>query len=460
MDKRSGNILIVDDNEEILIALKILLSSHFRRVDTESVPDRLMPLLKNRKFDLILLDMNFRAGMQTGNEGFYWMQKVREIDRDVPVIFITAYGDVELAIRSLKDGACDFIQKSWDENKILSTIMAAFRLGQSRQEVNRLKDREQHFTNSISRDFTLVKGDSEVMNVIYELINKTAVTDANVLITGESGTGKEVIAREIHRRSERSGEIFMAVDLGALQENLFESELFGHRKGAFTDAYEDKPGRIELASGGTLFFDEIANLPLNLQSKLLTVLQNKTITRLGENVPRSVDFRLITATNQSLDQQVKNENFREDLLYRIKTIEIEISPLRQRKEDIFPLAGYFLSEYSLKYNKEYLKISGQALNKLTRYNWPGNVRELQHTIEKAVILSSGKQLRSSDFHFDTRGISEERRKRSFNLEENEKNIILNALNTFNWNRSRTSEELGINRSTLYEKIKKYELKQI
>jgi len=453
-----GKILIIDDNTEFLVALKILLSPHFDNVTTEAVPDRVLTYLKNEKFDVILLDMNFRAGIQSGNEGFYWMNKIREIDEEVSIIFITAYGDVDLAIRSLKEGVTDFIQKSWDENKILSTVLAAYKINRSNKEINRLKNQQQHLKASLSKDsHVLVKGESEHMNEIYTLIEKVAQTDANILITGESGTGKEVIAHEIHQNSQRKNELFVSVDLGSIHENLFESELFGHAKGAFTDAITHRAGRIELASGSTLFLDEIGNLSHPLQMKLLAVIQNKSVTRLGENNPRPVDFRLISATNKSLDQMVSDNGFREDLLYRLKTVEIHLPPLRERKKDIPNLARFYLERYSNKYNKNITRIMDSALNKLIKYEWPGNVRELQHLVEKAVILSDGSQLKISDDMLSSGVKIKLDRSKTFNLEENEKEVIENALKTFNYNMSKTAKELGINRSTLYEKLKKYEL---
>jgi len=459
MEGKDGRILIVDDNEEFLVALKIMLAPYFHTILTESVPDRMLTLLKRQCFDVILLDMNFRAGIQTGNEGFYWMQKIREFDEDVTLLFITAYGDVDLAIKAMKEGAADFIQKSWDEQKIISTVMSAFRLNRSRKEVNRLKSGQHLLGGTIEKDFLLVKGPSIAMKGIYNLIEKVAVTDANVLITGESGTGKEVIARQIHKQSLRAGEIFVSVDLGVLQHNLFESELFGHKKGSFTDASSDRAGRIEIASGGTLFLDEIGNLPLNLQPKLLKVLQSKRINRIGENQEREIDFRLVSATNMSLKDMIRNKMFREDLLYRIRTVEIELPPLRQRVEDIPVLVDQFLKIYGEKYKKE-ISITDQAKNKLMKHSWPGNVRELKHSIEKAVIFSAGSRLQSSDFHLEDRIQKKEAAGYSFNLEENEREIILNALNAFEWNMSKTAKELGINRSTLYDKIKKYELKPV
>lgn len=458
MKDKSGKVLIIDDNTELLVALNMLLTPHFDTVITESVPDRVTKHLKEGKFDLILLDMNFRAGIQSGNEGFYWMDKIREFDEEVSIIFITAYGDVDLAIKSLKEGATDFIQKSWDEHKILSTVLSGYNLYKSNKEINRLKSQQQHLKASISRiSHEMVKGNSPRMSEIYEMIEKVAKTDASILITGESGTGKEVIAQEIHQQSGRCNELLVTVDLGSIHENLFESELFGHAKGAFTDAIGHKVGRIELATGSTLFLDEIGNLSMALQRKLLTVIQDKVVIRLGENRPRSVDFRLISATNKSLDQMVMENLFREDLLYRIKTVEIHLPPLRERKEDISALANYYLKKYALKYSKNINRIKDSTMTKLMKYEWPGNIRELEHFLEKAVILSEGDYLTISDYMLTSNVQLKGERATTYNLEKNEKEIIKTALKAFNWNMTKTAKALGINRSTLYDKLKKYEL---
>jgi DNA-binding NtrC family response regulator len=458
MQEQQGKILIIDDNNEFLVALKILLSPHFGTVVTEISPDRIPHHLRNDRFDVVILDMNFRAGVHSGNEGFYWMTKIKEIDDETSVIFITAYGDVDLAIRSLKEGAVDFIQKSWDEHKILATVLSAYNLKKSNVEINKLKRQKQHLKAALKNDRPpLVKGPSEVMSEVYDLIDKVSVTDANVLITGESGTGKEIVARELHRKSLRNNGLFISVDLGSIHENLFESELFGHAKGAFTDAAGERAGRVELATGGTLFLDEISNLSVTLQKKLLTVLQNKTLVRLGENIPRHVDFRLISATNKSLDKMVINRSFREDLLYRLRTVEIHLPPLRERLDDIPALSEYFLGTYSTKYNKSLMNMTGPVIERLLKYDWPGNIRELQNVIEKAVILAEGKQLKSSDFMLTPTVKVKSDLSKTFNLEENEREVITRALNTFNWNMTKTARELGINRSTLYEKLKKYEL---
>jgi len=456
MSKNKGKILIVDDNVELLSALKMFLSQHFERVDAEKDPELLPSLLRNKRFDLILLDMNFRAGVSTGNEGLYWMKKIREENPDVAVVFITAYGDVELAVKSLKEGATDFIQKSWDEEKILSAVLSAFRLHQSRMEVKKLRGRQQHLSRELDQQHSLYRCRSQAMQRVYELVDKVGPTNADILITGENGTGKEVIAREIHKKSARKDEIFLNVDLGALPESLFESELFGHAKGAFTDAREERQGKFEAATGGTLFLDEIGNLPVTLQAKLLSTLQNRSVVRVGSNHDISVDIRLICATNQPLFDMVEEGSFREDLLYRINTIQIDVPPLRYRPEDIPGLAGFFLSRLREKYRKPYLHLTDKGIEIMQHYNWPGNIRELEHAIEKAVILSEGDDL-NPDLLVPERSAAASAASPTFNLEENEKQIIASALKQFRGNISLTAKKLGIDRSTLYTKIRKYGL---
>ncbi len=454
---KTGSILIVDDNEEFLIALKLMLAPHFKEVITENSPESIASLMQKKIFDLVLLDMNFKAGINTGNEGLFWLNKIKELDQDATIVFITAYGDVQLAVQSVKKGAADFIQKSWDEKKILSTVLSAYQLSISKSEIKNLKHKQQHLANSIQDEFQLCKGPSTSMEQVYKTIGKVAETEANVLITGENGTGKEVIAREIHRLSMQSGELFVSVDISALNENLIESELFGHKKGAFTDAKTDRIGRFELASGGTLFMDEIGNLSPSAQAKLLTVLQNRQITRVGDNKPIDIDVRLISATNLPVEAMIKEGTFREDLLYRINTIHIHLPSLRERLDDLPVLANHFLSIFKLKYKKGNLEFRKSALNELMKYAWPGNIRELQHTIEKAVIMTSDGFIKPEDLMFQTMEKGAENPTELFNLFVHEKMLIEKALKKFNWNMSQTAKELGINRSTLYDKIKKYEL---
>ena len=456
MDRKKGNILIIDDNKELLKALSMFLRQHFKEIDTERNPNVIPALLRKNSYDLILLDMNFTAGISSGNEGIYWMREILKIDPDATIVLITAYGDVDLAVKSMKEGATDFIQKSWDEDKMLSTILSAYKLHASKLEIKKLRNRQEHLTREIDLEHSLYRCHSRAMQRVYEIVEKVGPTDANILITGENGTGKEVIAREIHKKSTRSDEIFLNVDLGAIPETLFESELFGHIKGAFTDARQDRAGKFETATGGTLFLDEIGNLPMPLQSKLLSVLQNRSVVRLGSNQAIPVDIRLISATNQPLFDMVEQDRFREDLLYRINTIQIDVPPLRERPEDIPGLAGFFLKKLREKYRKPTLHLSDAAIEKMQHYRWPGNIRELAHAIEKAIILSDEQEL-DPNLLVPDKSASATAPPSSFNLEENEKQIIAGALKQFRGNISLTAEKLGINRSTLYTKIRKYGL---
>jgi len=458
MPKKKGSILIVDDNQEFLIAMKLMLSAYFEEIEIVSRPDKVPELLRKRRFEVIVLDMNFQAGINTGNEGFYWMNQYKEVDQDVNIVFITAFGDIDVAIESLKKGAADFIQKSWDEKKILSTILSSYNQNLAKRKIRDLQLKKTHLEEKDKCKHRLCQSQSSVMRKINDMVSKVAETDANVLITGESGTGKEVMAREIHRHSKRNDEIFVNVDLGTIPSTLFESEVFGHVKGAFTDAKEDKPGRIEIANGGTLFLDEIGNLPLTQQPKLLHVLQERCIIRVGDHKKRTVDFRLIAATNMDLEEMVQQGLFREDLMYRIKTVEILIPPLRERIEDIPILAEYFLNENRIKYNKPGLKLSASAIKQLQNLPWTGNVRELQHSIEKAVILAESVIIKPGDLDpSSTTKVMQFDDDLNFNIANHEKTLIRKALDQFNWNMSITAKELGINRSTLYEKIKKHEL---
>jgi len=457
MPRKEGSILIVDDNNDLLIALKLILSRSFERIDTLRNPNLILSTLEKHAFDIILLDMNFKAGQTTGNEGIFWMNKILEKDPQASVVFITAYGDVELAIRSLKEGALDFIMKSWDEQKILSTLLSAYELRKSRMEISLLKKKQAHLARELEKDLYICTCRSAAMRGIDQMVAKVAGTDASVLILGENGTGKEVVAREIHRLSERRNEIFLKTDLGALPETLFESELFGHTKGAFTDAREEREGRFVIASGGTLFLDEIGNLSQNLQSKLLSVLQNSEVYPVGSSVPKKVDVRVISATNMPLKEMVAEKGFREDLYYRINAIEIEIPPLRKRKEDIPVLSSFFLKKYSEQYRKPGLRLARTALDQLRGHSWPGNIRELEHVIEKAVILSEMEVISHISLTPGPMAVNEGTASTSLNLEENERSVISRALREERGNISATAKVLGINRSTLYQKMKKYGL---
>lgn len=449
-------LLIIDDNEELLTALRLFLKPYYSSITVIKTPNRIAEFMSKDVYDVILLDMNFSAGVATGNEGLYWLKRILETDPQAIVVMITAYGDIELAVKAIKEGAADFIHKSWDEDKILSTLLAASQLRQSKMEIKKLKSKQEHLMETTAPGFSLCECKSPAMLRVMEMVDKVARTDANILILGENGTGKEVLAREIHNRSLRNKEILVSVDLGALSGSLFESEIFGYAKGAFTDAKQDKPGRIEIASGGTLFLDEIGNLPVELQPKLLSVLQNKETSRLGTVQKIKVDFRLISATNMPLAEMVKERSFREDLLYRINTVQIEIPPLRKRSGDIELLANYFLNKFAEKYNKQSAKFTPGAIEKLLQHQWPGNIRELQHEIEKALILADSQNITEKDILINTSS-SRIKEYSTFNLVDNEKELIKSALATFDGNMSLTAQKLGINRSTLYEKIKKYGL---
>jgi len=457
MARKEGKILVIDDNEGILKSLRFSLKYEFEEVKAVKNPNLIPGLITSESFDVILLDMNFRTGVQTGNEGIFWLNEILKMDPDAVVVLITAYGDVELAVRAIKEGATDFVLKPWDAEKLISTIRAAYKLRQSKREVIRLKNKQLHLSEETNKEFTTIIGDSPVMKELMKIVHKISVTDANVLILGENGTGKELIAREIHRLSNRSSELFISVDLNSLSEGLFESELFGHVKGAFTDAKEDRTGRFESASGGTLFLDEIGNLPISLQTKLLTVLQNRIISRVGSNKPIPVDIRLISATNKPVHNLIDEGLFREDLYFRINTIEINMPPLRSRGNDILLLAEYFMKYFGRKYEKSSLKINASAIQKLLNYHWPGNVRELRHTIEKAVILSDKNILTPEDFYFSLGEKEETALEATLKLDDVEKVTIQKALDKHRGNLSNTARELGITRKTLYAKIEKYGL---
>jgi DNA-binding NtrC family response regulator len=453
MQDRSGRVLVVDDDRDILFAANLLLSRHGAQVRTESNPKVLPELLRRQQFDLILLDMNFTEDVTSGREGFDWLGRILEIDPAAVVILITAFGDVEMAVKAIKAGATDFVIKPWQNEKLIATVSSALALSRSRREVLDLRSRQQQLSADLDQPFQDFVGESEAIRDVRAIINKVAATDADLLITGEHGTGKELVARAVHRRSGRADEVFVSVDMGALSGPLFESELFGHVRGAFTDAKADRPGRFELASGGSLLLDEIGNLPLDLQAKLLSVLQSRQIIRVGSAEPRDVDIRLICATNVSLPDMVERGEFREDLFYRINTIEIPLPPLRDRGDDVPLLAHHFLGRYAHKYRKQVTGISATALSKLGRYHWPGNVRELQHAIERAVILSGTETLMPQDFLFPvaTRK-SDQLPLDTFNLEEIEQIVVRNAMERFGGNVSRVARELGISRPALYRKL--------
>lgn len=448
--------MIVDDNCELLSGLKLFLSPYVEEIITLRNPNLIPATIHQHNFDLVLLDMNFTAGVNTGNEGMYWMKRIHETDPFVAIVMITAFGDIELAVKAIKEGAVDFIQKSWDEERILSTLLAALKIRESRMSIKALTNQKKHLQQLISPPTDLCFGRSPAIQDVLRTVEKVAATDANILILGENGTGKEMIARYIHYKSTRSSEMMVTVDLASLAETLFESELFGYRKGAFTDAKTDKSGYLELADKGTLFLDEIGNLSLPIQAKILSVLQNREFTPLGSINRTEVDLRLISATNKDLTAMVEQGSFRQDLLYRLNTIQIELPPLRERKEDIHLLAQFFLKKYADKYGKNIKCLSQAAINKMSKHSWPGNIRELQHTIEKAVILADKFQLGEDDFSFGmkTCQIADNN---NFNLADNEKQLITRAIEKHRGNLSHTAKSLGINRSTLYEKIRRYGL---
>ena len=452
---KRGCILIVDDNKNVLSALRILLDNYFEQVFLLSSPNTLIYTLREKNPDIVLLDMNFSAGINTGNEGLYWLSEIKKIDSEIPVVLFTAYADIELAVKALKLGATDFVVKPWDNTKLLATLQAAYELRISKKEVKKLREKQSVLNQEQNKD-DICWGQSEQMKNLLSLIDKVACTDANILITGENGTGKELIAKKIHYSSLRANETLINLDIGSITESLFESELFGQVKGAFTDARTERAGKIEAADKGTLFLDEIGNLSYSLQAKLLTALQSRQVVRVGGNKSIPVDIRLISATNKDLFQSVHEGEFREDLLYRINTIHIEVPPLRERSEDIKLLAEFFLDKFSKKYNKPDMVLSDKAIKKLENYLWPGNVRELQHAIEKAVILSDSNVLEDYDFH--TRRVDDRNSViDSITIEEMEKILIEKSLKKHNKNISIVAEELGITRPTLYSKMKKYEI---
>ncbi len=449
----NAKILVVDDNQSVLSALEILLQFEFKTVRAISNPNQISGLPDLPDYDIVLLDMNFSAGVNTGNEGLFWLKEIRKRAPGIAVIMMTAYGAIDLAVKALKEGAVDFVLKPWNNDKLLATVRTAYELRSSQKEVDQLRQKENHLKQHINTHKNYIVGNSKALNSVLSMVQKVAKTDVNVLITGENGTGKELIARELHRTSARKNEVFISVDMGSISENLFESELFGHVKGSFTDAKEHRAGKFEAANGGSLFLDEIGNLSLNSQAKLLSAIQNKTIVRVGSNKEIGVDIRLICATNVNLDKMVADGLFREDLLYRINTIRIEVPPLRERGDDILLLAEFYLNRFAAKYNKPGLRLNKPALDKLGAYPWPGNIRELLHTIERAVILTEGNVLRAEDFPLHTKSPTPVA-SAAATLEEMELIMITKALHQHDGNYSAAAEQLGISRQTLYNKMKK------
>ena len=453
--KKKGHILIVDDDHDVLFTAKTILKREYEKVTTESSPNRLETLLQREDIDLVILDMNFKAGVTSGNEGLFWLKRIHELDPEIHVILNTAYGDIDLAVESMKQGAVDFLIKPWEKEKLLATIQNVFNLRQSRKKIKKLEGRESALTQDIDSAYSDLIFGSASMKKILQIVEKVAVTDASVLIMGENGTGKEVMARTIHRMSPRTKESMIKVDLGALPESLFESELFGHVKGAYTDAKEDRQGRFEIADGGTLFLDEIGNISPSMQVKLLTVLQNKQVSRVGSSKIYPFDVRIVSATNQPLMDMVADGSFRLDLLYRINTVEIELPPLRERIEDIPLLVDHYMGVYAAKYQKPGMRIDQAALKQLSGYPWPGNIRELQHAVERAVIMSNERTLKTEDFLMPKATPSTP--SHSLKVEDVEKEAIQKAINRYDGNLSKAAQELGIGRTTLYRKMKKYGL---
>ncbi len=446
---KEGTILVVDDNKSILSALELLLKTYFDKVVMTSNPNRIDSALREDSPDVVLLDMNFSAGINSGNEGMFWLRRIKEQRPEVEVVLFTAYADIDLAVKGIKEGAFDFVSKPWDNDKLLATLRNAYNLHRSRKSVKQLKEIKRELLNEPA----LYWGTTDTMKRLRETLEKVADTDAYILITGENGTGKEMLAREIHKLSSRKGELMVTVDVGALPESLFESELFGHVKGAFTDAKSDRAGKFEVADHGTLFLDEIGNIPLHLQAKLLTAIQSGQITRVGSNTPVPVDIRLISATNRNILDMAVHGTFREDLLYRINPIPLDLPPLRQRKEDIVPLAEIFLVKYAAKYNKP-SGFSKEVKKSLAAYSWPGNIRELQHTVEKAVILSGNGAIDADILLLDTRRRASEQ---GSTLKEIEREVIRESIERHGGNLSAVAGQLGITRQALYNKIKRFEL---
>ena len=448
-----ARILIIDDNTQILESLRILLNDEFETIDILPKPSRIPEMLWRNAYDIVMLDMNFAMGETSGNEGMFWLNEIKKADPLLPIIMITAYADIELAVKAIREGAIDFVAKPWDPEQLIITLKNAWRLRRSGQEVKKLKNRQQQFSEDQEREYRMFHGSSQVMQDLMNTISRVAATDANILILGENGTGKEVIAREIHKQSNRANQIFVGVDVASLSESLFESEMFGHVKGAFTDARDDRAGRFENAHEGTLFLDEIGNIPLPIQAKLLQVIQNRELIRVGDHVPISIDIRLITATNRPLKKMIAEGTFREDLYYRLNTVAIEVPPLRARGDDISILGELFLEQYCRKYNKPKLKLSKGAIQKLREYGWPGNVRELKHTMERAVIMSESSTLSPADLRlFDHHELAGNQ---SFKLEDVERQTIVRVVDKCRGNNSKAAQMLDISRTTLYAKLKKY-----
>jgi DNA-binding NtrC family response regulator len=450
---KNANILVVDDDTDVLTAVRLLLKTEANEVVTEKNPENIRSILSKHSFDIILLDMNFKSSINTGNEGIFWLKKIKESGVQASVIMITAYGDIDLAVRSLKEGASDFIIKPWHNEKLISTIKDLLKGKEGSKDSEKIAAEGRKFNDLI--------GDSEVIKDIFYKVEKIAPTDANILILGENGTGKDLIAKAIHKLSLRAKKPYVKVDVGALTESLFESELFGYKKGAFTGANEERSGRFEAANGGTLFLDEIGNISLHQQAKLLSVLQNRQINKLGSNDMINIDIRLICATNIPLAELANETRFRKDLIYRINTVEVMMAPLRKRNGDILRLANHFLKIYSEKYMKSQLVLDAKAVDKLNHYHFPGNVRELQYVIERAVIMADNLELSAADIIFSpierNEAVPATNENDQLNLETLEKNTILKVIDKHSGNISKAAKELGLTRTSLYRRLNKYDI---
>ena len=461
MSKIKATILIIDDDEDILLSAKLLLKKQYENVIIRNNPKEINQLISKENIDVIVLDMNYRIGFNDGKEGMYWLKHILSVNSKMVVILMTAYGEIELAVNAIKLGAFDFILKPWSNEKFLATIHAGLELSKSNHKISILKHTNDTLLKNSNEKFGPVIGNSEAMQTVMNIIDKVSPTDANILILGENGTGKQHLAREIHKRSLRKNGPFIHVDLGALSENLFESELFGHKKGAFTDAHENKPGRFEMADNGTLFLDEIGNLPFNLQSKLLTVLQDRKVSRLGEGIERPFNARLLFATNAPLNQWVAEDKFRQDLLFRINTVEITIPPLRDRPKDVEDFVIHYLNMFKEKYHKSHLTITEEAIAVLQSHHWPGNVREIQHTIERGVIMAEDNVISPSEFNLSiippASASKNGNRFDNLNLQEIEKLLVQKALDKHKNNISKAAKELGLTRAALYRRLEKFNL---
>ncbi len=460
-----GIILIVDDDEDILTAGKLLLKRHYRQIDTCNDPHQIPELMAETSYTAFLLDMNFGPGKSSGAEGFYWLKKILEADPDAVVVLITAHGGVDVAVEAMKIGATDFISKPWQNEKVVATLSASVKLSQTRTEAKKLRETNSALMEVSRTSDQPMLGDSDAMKSVHSMISRAAPTDANVLILGENGTGKELIARALHLQSHRSRNIFMTVDLGSITETLFESELFGHIKGAFTDASSDKVGRLQAADGGTLFLDEVGNLSLHLQAKLLSVLEQRQISLVGSTKLIDIDVRVVSATNLPKSQLMNENVFRQDLLFRLNTVEIELPPLRDRPDDIPQIARHYADYYCRKYGKAPKHYSDEALNSITEYPWPGNIRALRHAIERAVILSDGEVFTPADFQLaepltaatTNESTIDESRDAELNLIKLEKRAIEQALSQHRYNISHAAKELGLTRAALYRRMEKHGL---